>query len=71
MTKRVLRDEAKVSILNFENRGNEAKMKFLEEIIKGTVNLWDKMTKVNFLSWDNLPQKQKPKGNTRKPTPHH
>ena len=57
MTKQVLRLEAEKSILSTEARGEDAKMSFLQQRLSGEINLWDKMTKVKLLNWDDLCKK--------------
>ena len=58
MTKQMLRPEAEKSILSMEARGEDAKTSFLQQRLSGEINLWDKMTKVNFLNWDDHTQEQ-------------
>jgi hypothetical protein len=65
MTKQVLRDEAQTSILNMEARGEAAKVSFVEQRICGKVNLWDRMTRVKFLNWDDLHKKTTLKSKTK------
>ena len=52
MTKEIILKPIKESILSMEARGSSVMKKFVEETISGETNLWDKMTKSKFLSWN-------------------
>ncbi|KAL5016812.1 hypothetical protein ScPMuIL_006401 [Solemya velum] len=64
MTKQVLREEVQDSILSVEARGKSARDMFLKQKICCEVNLWDKMTKLKFLNWDDLCRRVKLKDKT-------
>ncbi|MES9884824.1 MAG: hypothetical protein ABW185_28595 [Sedimenticola sp.] len=44
-------------------RGTEAKLKFVEDRITGKINLWEKMTRFKFLTWNDLMKKSTMKEN--------
>ncbi|CAB3993632.1 Hypothetical predicted protein [Paramuricea clavata] len=52
MTKEIIPKPIEKSILSMEACGSSVMKKFVEERISGETNLWDKMTKSKFLSWD-------------------
>jgi hypothetical protein len=52
MTKVVMPENIENDILNMEERGLQALQSFVEQRICGNTNLWDRMTKVKFLNWE-------------------
>ncbi len=51
MSKEIISDEIKESILATEESGSERYAKFVDERIIGNCNLWDRMTKVKHKTW--------------------
>ncbi|CAB3982955.1 Hypothetical predicted protein [Paramuricea clavata] len=52
MTKEIIPKPIEESILSMEACGSSVMKKFFEERISGETNLWEKMTKSKFLSWN-------------------
>jgi hypothetical protein len=52
MTKEIIPKPIEECILSMEARGSSVMKKFVEERVSGETNLWDKMTKSKFLSWN-------------------
>ena len=65
VTKHALKEDAQESILKLVNRGETAKVAFIQDRISGERNLWDRMTKVKYLNWDTLSKKVVLKGQTK------
>ena len=51
LSKEIVPDNVKNSILSTEQVGLSAYRRFVEERLTGSDNLWTKMTKVKLLSW--------------------
>ena len=54
MTKQVVTEETKASILETEDRGERAKNAFIDSRICGDENLWKRMSKVTCKNWDEI-----------------
>ena len=54
MTKKVLNEKAKKSILEIPEMGDKAKKAFVEQRLNGDLNLWSPMKKTPLINWDDL-----------------
>ena len=64
MTKKVLNEKAKKSILEIPEMGDKAKKTFVEQRLNGDLNLWSPMKKTPLINWDDLCKIVKLKGKT-------
>ena len=51
ITKQVMPTDVESGVLGMEARGKKALKAFVDDRISGTMNMWDKMPKLKFLSW--------------------
>ena len=65
VTKSVMPDSVKVDILARHEAGEKAYSKFVADRIIGTVNLWDKMSKVKLQCWKTAAKKVRVKTESR------
>ena len=54
MSKEIVLKNVKESILSMEERGTTALQSFVDDRISGDTNLWEKMSKSKYLTWNSL-----------------
>ena len=64
MTKQVVTEETKTSILETEERGERAKSACIDSCICGDENLWKRMSKVTCKNWDEICKSMKIKSHS-------
>ena len=64
VSKEVIPDDVAKSILSMEDVGKEAYEKYVEDRLKGEVNMWSKMTKTKLKTWNTTAKTVKMKSGT-------